>query len=852
MKQPKKQILSTKRHFSLTEWAIANKICLYSFLIPFLIMLGIFIGRDIYPFGDESFMHSDMYHQYVPFLTEFVRKIRGGEGLSYSWNIGVGASFLSLYAYYAASPLNWLALSIPESLIIEFMSYMVVLKVGLCGFTFAYYLTRKFQVQNISVVLFTTFYALSGFIAAYNWNVMWMDCIVLAPLILLGLEKLVKEGKGTLYCITLTLSILTNYYLSIMLCIFLCLYFLVLLVTAKKLLQAILRFAFYSLLAGGMAAVLLIPVACALYYTEFAQTDFPDKLKFYFSFLDMLSRHCTNVTPETGLDHWPNIYCGCAVLFLIPLYIMNGKISWKEKMSRLLLAGFMLLSFSVNILTFIWHGLNYPNSLPSRQSYLYILLILTLCFEAFQKLEDISKGQLISAFAFGFGMLLIFQKLTDEKFFTDSAFLLTALFLIIYALLLYLYKESFAAPKMLTVIAILAIILESTINMAVTSVSTTSRSKYIEDLPAYDQLADRIEEERSDFFRIEKFSRTTKNDGALADYSTSSLFSSTANANVENWYDRMGLSESKVFYCFDGQTPFSSALLNVHYMFSTSAEEDNTLYELTDQIGNTYLYKNRYTLPTGFIVSDDWLLSSTELSEAYEDPLLLQNAMVQSMGISDLFTGIEVLHDGKTDTILVPEAGHYYAYSSKNIDTVKMESESIEKTFKKLKYDYICDLGWHEAGETITLTNKDDDKALHFSAYRLNTGALETALTAIGHQDFTVTDYDSTHMNGTVTVTEAGQLVISVAYEPGWTLKVDGEEVEIELFDECFISTYLAEGTHEISLTFFPKGLIAGIAVSILSLTAFVLLTRALNAKKEAADTKKPLEINRRQKIQKK
>lgn len=33
-------------------------------------MLAIFIGNGIYPFGDGSFMHSDMYHQYVPFLED--------------------------------------------------------------------------------------------------------------------------------------------------------------------------------------------------------------------------------------------------------------------------------------------------------------------------------------------------------------------------------------------------------------------------------------------------------------------------------------------------------------------------------------------------------------------------------------------------------------------------------------------------------------------------------------------------------------------------------------------------------------------------------------------------------------
>lgn len=74
------------------------------------------------------------------------------------------------------------------------------------------------------------FYALSAYSAAYSWNIMWLDCIVLIPLIMLGLEKLVDENKCYLYCISLGLCIFTNYYISIMVCISVCLYFIVLMI----------------------------------------------------------------------------------------------------------------------------------------------------------------------------------------------------------------------------------------------------------------------------------------------------------------------------------------------------------------------------------------------------------------------------------------------------------------------------------------------------------------------------------------------------------------------------------------------------------------------------------------------
>ena len=140
--------------------------------------------------------------------------------------------------------------------------------------------------------------------------------------------------------------------------------------------------------------MLLIPEIAALHATEFSEFNFPEKINWYFSFFDVIARHATGVSRETGLDHWPNIFCSSAVFFLIPLYIVNRKIPLKEKLGRLVLCAFFIVSFSVNTLNFIWHGFNYPDSLPARQSFLYILLVLLMCYEAFSKLDGFTMREL--------------------------------------------------------------------------------------------------------------------------------------------------------------------------------------------------------------------------------------------------------------------------------------------------------------------------------------------------------------------------------------------------------------------------------------------------------------------------
>ncbi|MBQ7083260.1 MAG: YfhO family protein, partial [Oscillospiraceae bacterium] len=199
-----------------------------------VIMVIIFIQRGIFPFGDESFLRTDMYHQYAPFFSEFQHKLKNGGSLLYSWDIGMGVNFAALYAYYLASPFNWLLLLCPKAYIIEFMTYMIVLKIGLSGLAFAWYLKKKFHTNSVGTGFFGIFYALSGYMAAYSWNIMWLDCIILFPLIVMGLERLVKEGNGFLYCVTLGLSILSNYYISIMTCVFMVIYFAALLLMEEK------------------------------------------------------------------------------------------------------------------------------------------------------------------------------------------------------------------------------------------------------------------------------------------------------------------------------------------------------------------------------------------------------------------------------------------------------------------------------------------------------------------------------------------------------------------------------------------------------------------------------------------
>lgn len=841
-------------------------IYLLAFFVPVVIMLIIFAGQGVFPFGNKSFLHLDMYHQYYPFLVEFFHKLKSGESLLYSWNLGSGASFLALYVYYLASPFNWLCIFVPEAFLLEFMTYLVVFRIGLCGFTFAFYLRRHFGVKNFAIVLFSVFYALSGYMAAYNWNVMWLDCIVLAPLIILGLERLVNEGKPKFYCIMLALAILSNYYICIMICIYLVLYFIVLFISAPKKGRAVVQFAFYSLLAGGMAAVLLLPELAALSLTEFSNSDFPKTMTSYFSIFDVLARHFADVKVETMLDHWPNLYCGVAVMIFLPLYFISKNVSFREKIAKLVLLAFLIVSFSTNTLTFIWHGLNYPDSLPCRQSFLYIILLLTVCFEAFLHLREYTKKEITTIY---FGVLffvVLAQKIVTDDAFTTASFYITAVILILYGIFINLYMNHAHLTKRLTFLALVLVMVEAGINTGLTSVPVVSRDSYMKDLNSYREITAKCKNEDQDFYRIEKFKRLTQNDAMLAGFPSATCFSSTNTALLTGFYDSFGMQNSRVYYSFQGATPLTSALLSVKYMLANEERPDNPLYTKIDTVGNISLYENKYTLPFGYVVNPnylnhdesitDMLTSEDNVDEIIENegdnpsrrlmnPLAAQNSFASSFtSEGKLFDRLKVKDAAETSaSIAIEQTGHIYAYvENHKVPSVTVYSKNFQQEFKKLKNPYILDLGYQKAGTILEITSSNEE-TLKLTAYQLNETVLQNVLSELSAQPMTVNSYDSTKLSGHITVSTDGQLVLSAPYEPGWKVFVDGKEAEISLFENCMISVPVTKGDHEIRMTYYPDGLKIGIAVSVFSFLLFALLARK-KAQKPELPISEPLQAS--------
>lgn len=833
---------------------------IFAFAVPFLVMLVICMLRGVYPFGKNSFMHCDMYHQYVPFLRELWRKLHEGESLAHAWNLGIGSDFTSIFAYYLATPTNLLVYFCPEHLIIEFMTLFILLKIGLCGFSFAYYLRERFETTSVIVLGFSTLYAMSGFVAAYNWNPMWLDVIWLAPLVLLGLERIVRQGKVTLYVVTLTASIFTNYYLSILLCMFLILYYVVLFLTEKvawkQKWKSVWQFACGSLLAGGMAAVLLLPVMMAMVATGFDDASFPTTVEVYFNGLEVITRHFTANPVEIGLDHWPNVFCSVSVFFLFPAYLLCRKVPVSQRIAKGLLAAFMMAGFTVNTLNFIWHGLNYPDSLPARQSYLYIFLMLTMMFEVVMHVNTWKPLWLgLSVFA-GCALMTLCSVFVTTEGFTVGVAAVSWVFFGMFAVLAVLYAFFHRTREVVLVLAVVLLVAESSVNMYVTSVDVVQRTYYATKWDNYQNLLSQIpQDDADDFFRFDSKCNMTKNDGVLAGYKGVSIFSSTTGSDMAGYYNKIGMEGGKVSYYADGMTAFTAALMGVRYTFSET-DEGPVLYTVAGRSGKMQLLKNNYTLPVGFVL-DDKLKSSIEheLIEGGSNGLSTQNNMVQAiLGKKTMFT-----YHGRDSQYEVEQDGHYYAYVPHKVEKINMnpvlsltvldeegnelsqevtqqtKTEEDIRKFDDLKRNCILDLGYLQEGEIWLFTQESGEEkgeALEVQIYRLNESVLKSAVGELGKEPFDVIEYKDGYMKGSVRAAEDGNLVLSISKDAGWKVFVDGKETETGDWMGAMISVPVSAGDHVVELYYRPQGVLLGTVVSFCSLAIF-LLWRYMQKNKE-------------------
>ncbi len=718
------------------------------------IMLVVCFCYELAPFGNTTILRMDLYHQYGPLFAELYERVTNLDSLVYSWNSGGGGPFLGNFYNYLSSPTAILMLILGHKNMPEAIAAMIIAKSVLASFTFSYFISKKFNNHSPLASAFGVLYACSGYFIAYYWNLMWLDAFYLFPLVMLGIEKLISERKMKLYTITLALTLITNYYMGYMVCIFSVIYFIYYyfanydldatyfgrLKTREKGIKSFfpwaynnlrnsrffdsgVRFAFTSVGAALLSCFALVPVYFVLMNCSATSGTFPSEFKTYFSIFDFLANHLAYLDPtirSSGTDVLPNVYCGILTVMLVPLFIFSNKISLKEKIFSIGAMGVMFASFYTNYLNYIWHGFHFPNDLPYRFSFMYSFLLLVFAFRALMNIKEYTNRQIIGV-GVATTFFIIFVQEIGSKNFSEMGVWISIAFIGIYCLALGVLKsEKF--PYMAAASLILcSCFAEYTVANTNNYSMDQAKVNFVGDYDNFQKIKDKIDKyEGNENYRMELTNLRARMDPCWYYYNGVSTFSSMAYEKVANMQSHLGMFSNYInSYTYNRQTPVYNSFFALDYIVDnntgTKVDMNKELYKEVGKVAKFTAYENLYQLPIAFRVNSDIL----DWSHDNPNPFEVQAELFQlSTGVENVYNDLEltsIYGNGVECNDLTYEDDGYFPYQ---VTDSSSASITMEYTATDSGNGYIYLKSSNSDVDAITITLPSGETVTQYVDYK--------------------------------------------------------------------------------------------------------------------------------------
>ena len=649
--------------------------------IAVVLVYLMYLARGQYPFGDGCVLVLDLNGQYVSFYHALRDILHGDASLFYTFCRNMGGEFLGIFDYYVASPFAWLVALFPETMMLEALLVLFLLKTALLAFNMGFYLhkTSRGKPNKLAVIAFSLMYALTSYAIVQQHNSMWIDCVLWLPILTYAIEQLIKRGRFRLYVFTLAISIFSNFYIGYMVCIYTVAYcFYYYFAHNEKenpgnnpggeknhFAKSVGRVAVWSLLAVGMAALAILSARYSLGFgkDEFSNPswDVVQKFDLFELFYKFLPSSYDTVRPA-GL---PIVYCGMLTLILVPAFFMARKISNREKIAAGFFILFFVLSFATSTIDLIWHGFQKPNWLNYRYSFMLSFFLLVIAFRAFEQILFVSRKALFgSTVAIGV-LVLVIQEMSDflveknEKLtvrpFATIWLALGCLF--IYFILICLSGRVRRAKETVSIVLVFVICVElflsglSDMNALDKDVTYSKYSRYNNFLDTFLPIAETIQENDDGFYRTEKTYHRKTNDNFALNFKGLSCSTSTLNRSTIDFLATLGYASMSHWSKYIGGNPVSDSLMGIKYLVT---DQDMTVYygdpiyenemflEMYDEdlsvVSNPDVYLNPYALSLAFGVSDDWeyhhsftVNKDGKKENVYDTPIEQLNQMITVM-----------------------------------------------------------------------------------------------------------------------------------------------------------------------------------------------------------------------------
>ena len=608
-----------------------------AFALSFLVILTIYILIGITPFGERSFMVSDMYSQYSAFLGHFKDVFEHGGSIAFAPEMSLGLGSFGLWAYYLMSPFNFIVLLFKKTDISQAVSVIIALKLSASAMTAAVYLRQKSS-SILTISALSLAWSLNGYVTIYAINIMWLDAVIMLPLIVLGIENIVSNRSSALYIISLSATIIFNYYIGYMVCIFCVLWFVANVFSEqrepRKITLSSARFAIASLLSGGISGIVIIP----LIFTLKDGKSTPPKLENYIPlillvltlilsiimlFLYMKRKAASTkssllsgilaaisvganivllavnhfridsgnismlfIGSEHGSDlpgTFPMIYCGVGVLILSVMFFIDRSIPVRRRVSCGIVLFVLVMSTMIPSADLVWHAFNAPTWFICRYSFLIIFTLISIAAEVNNVYEKWSFPVILVS-------ILAMLSLGDSSRFTVLFVTINVVAISLFALALYIRKSTILYILTIFELAFSANVTFDRLSNIWTTDTLASRIE--NNIYKVDSMLQELNKIDPGTYRVENTGALTLNDSLMLGYKGVSHYSSANSKKIISLLTGLGFTSTNAWVNYrEGTTSAADCLLGIKYLLAEDSD-----YDLLVKGQMTDLYKNENAL----------------------------------------------------------------------------------------------------------------------------------------------------------------------------------------------------------------------------------------------------------------
>lgn len=886
----------TNNEKSLFSGSIKIPYTLLSFLIPFFLIIVVYVAADIAPFGDNTLIIADASSLYISDLSYISRALQGKEDFFYTFQQGIGLNAFSANGNLW-NPVNLIAVFFNLKDYATLYSLVMAIDMSLCGLTMYLFLSNNIK-KKATNLIFSTCYSLIGFNIANCFQYSFMLSVVLLPLVAWGIQNILKGKKPWLYLCSLSFAVFTNSYLAYMICIGSVAMFVTWYIkdepNYRPRRKLIIRdYILSSIVSGLLSAAFWWPGLVAIRGGRLEQTTSSE-----FSFAenmpiqDFFAKFFVGANDTDQLiNGLPNIFCGTIALFLVIAYFIDRRNTKRAKYCYASILVFYFLTFYIKALSMAVQGFSTTNWFNFRYSYIFSFLLLIIACLEFNGIREIHIEDLKrSVIVFGLIVIAVFSK--SYSFVSGGEMLINVIVLVVILALFVLgrKKTDDNARKLISMLLLIVCSCEMGLNYVITY------NKFIKEdnwqlrnsvLKASvlneEAIIGTIQENDNSFYRIgNEFNLNGQclNDPRLIGYNGISYFGSCERLFVFQGMSKLGASwkTNRMWYSSGEPMAFDS-LLGIKYVVAwRDVTEEKDKYLLVEDTDVNDAYLNPYALPVSMVSTSE--IGNVSLGN---DPFVNHNSIWRALsGIDeDVFTPEEnitfTIHSGiNGESITYDEAIAFseaeqqkenseYSSDAAGTDKAPAESNYIECKFIAQKdgavysyngcfvneiYGYPKEtmryLGVYEKGDVVVdyiLVNDDlmtsNDLKLACSKYRVayaSDDALATHSKALQEDAGTIDKITDSHLTGTFTAPADSRIFFTIPYNESWTLKIDGEITPIDITADLFMSAPVSEGNHTFELTFFPSGMKTGMIISGCAVLLLVVLcVLNINDNKKAA-----------------